>query len=415
MYGSIDEVQEKISTGTAKVYTAAEFKRMVREGSRPSLDGVDVVTCGTMGVMSGTMAAFSIPLAAPGQFKRAESIRINGVPGTVGPCPNESLGVVDCMVNGTSYRDRMYGGGHLFKDLASGKKVTVEALTDNGRFSRELTLSEIPFARMILTRGSYRNYSCFVNGTGSAVSTIFSGPAPIRGGYSQASFSGCGEINPVQNDPDLDYLRPGASVLLNGSPGMVTGTGTRSTAEHPNLSIEADMHGMHPEFMGGFITSAGPECMTSVAAAIPVNTEKALEKVSVLDCDIPLQVADLRDRRQICRDDYGSVWEPDDVGITAEMSECLGCGRCAAEEWCPTGADPSKGIDYTLCVSCGMCVSTCIGQIFSASLGSVDLNGERVPVVVRQSSRLKAERLCELLKMDVEAGKWSLRAFDAPR
>ena len=68
----MDEIRGRIDAREARVYTASEFKELVRAGRRPGLDEVDVVTCGTMGVMSGTMAIMSVPVADPGTFKRAE-------------------------------------------------------------------------------------------------------------------------------------------------------------------------------------------------------------------------------------------------------------------------------------------------------------------------------------------------------
>ncbi len=408
---TIDEVQRRISSGTAKVYTASEFKEMVRSGGRPTADDVDVVTCGTMGVMSGTMAILSVPVAGPGEFKRAETITLNGVPGTVGPCPNESLGLVDCIVYGTSHRDMGYGGGHLFRDIVAGMPVEAVVTAEGRTIRRTVTIGDIPFARMVTTRGAFRNYTCFVNGSDTPFSTIFSGPEPLAPGLSEASVSGCGEINPIQNDPGLDYLRPGASVLLNGAPGMVIGTGTRSTPEKPNLSMAADMHMMSPEFMGGFRTSAGPECLTSVAAAIPVLDDRSLEGVSVLDEDVALPLADVRDRVPVHTDSYASVWGGD-PSVAEDRSRCQGCPECAADRSCPTDAHPSSGIDPGRCLSCGLCAASCVGGVFSVDAGSVDFGGKRVPIAVRQSSRFKAERLCSALKADVQAGRWFLRCFD---
>ncbi len=409
MSKSIDSIQKSIGAGVAKVYTASEFKRLVREGRRLSVDEVDVVTCGTMGVMSGTMAVFSIPVTGPGVFKRADTIALNGVPGTVGPCSNESLGLVDCVVYGTARRDSSYGGGHLFRDLAAGEEVDVEVMSEGVTHRNRLTLSDIPFARMILTRGVFRNYTCFINGSNAPFTTIFSGPEPMGGDKSEASVSGCGEINPVQNDPGLNYLLPGAAVLFNGAPGMIIGTGTRSTPEKPNLSVAADMYEMDPAFMGGFRTSEGPECLTSVATAIPVTDERSLDGVSVLDKNVELPLADIRDRRPVHFDVYASVWKGTDLDVFADLSKCLCCGECEADRLCPTDAKPSEGIDRERCVSCGLCTGTCLGEVFSARLGSVNYGGKTVPIAVRQSSRSKAERLCEVVKSRVKSGEWYLR------
>lgn len=406
----IDEIQERIDGRRARVYTASELKSMVRKGIRPSADEVDAVTCATLGVMSGTMAVLSIPVAPVGTFRKAESITLNGVPGSVGPCPNESLGLVDCVVYGTSHRDPSYGGGHLFRDMVAGKGIEVVVTAGGKEHRTRIALKDIPFARMILTRGAFRNYTCFANGSDAELRTIFSGPSPLKPGLSEASVSGCGELNPIENDPDLDYLRPGARVMLNGAPGIVLGTGTRSTPEKPNLSVAADMHLMRADLMGGFRTSEGPECLTSVGAAIPVADGKALDALSILDEDVRLPVADVRDRRPVCFDRYSSVWQGTDGRISADMSRCLHCGTCLADGSCPVDASPSKGIGPE-CISCGCCVSACPGKAFSAELGSVSFDGKEVPIRIRQSSRAKAEEICAELKGLIEEGAWRLRCF----
>ena len=53
---SIEQINRKIDDGEANIYTAEEFKKLVKKGDAPGFDDVDVVTCGTCGVMSGTAA-----------------------------------------------------------------------------------------------------------------------------------------------------------------------------------------------------------------------------------------------------------------------------------------------------------------------------------------------------------------------
>lgn len=408
---TIDEIQERIDSGKARIYTAAEFKELVRSGLRPELDDVDAVTCGTMGVMSGTMAILSIPVAAPGSFRRADSITLNGVPGNVGPCPNESLGLVDCIVNGTAHRDGSYGGGHLFRDMVAGKPIQVKVNSEGEVFETSVTLSEIPFARMILTRGCFRNYTCFVNGSSEPYPTIFSGPEPLGPGLTEASVSGCGELNPVQNDPGLRFLGLGASVLLNGAPGMVIGEGTRSSPGKPNLSIAADMHSMSPNLMGGFRTSAGPECVTSVGVVIPVTDEDVLDQVSITDSGVPLPLADASNRIPVEESAYSDVWNGNNDRIDSDHTKCLHCDICEADASCPVGAHPSEGIYPSLCVQCGICVRSCIGNVFSSDMGSITFNGRTVPIAVRQSSRYKADAICRMLKDMATDGRWKLRCY----
>ena len=74
---SVFDIQRKINNRTAKVYTAKEFKDLVRQGKRPTLEQVDAVTAGTFGIVSGTMAIFCIPVCEAGRFKHAEKVTVN--------------------------------------------------------------------------------------------------------------------------------------------------------------------------------------------------------------------------------------------------------------------------------------------------------------------------------------------------
>lgn len=412
MRRSVLDIQGRIDRREARVYTAKEFKDLVRQGKRPALGEVDVVTAGTFGVVSGTLAVLCIPVCGPGEFRHAEKVSLNGVPANVGPCPNESLGMVDVIVNGTARRDSSYGGGHLFRDLVAGETVIVEVVTDTGEvISKGVTLDEIPFARMITTRSFFRNYSCFATTDGDA-ETIFCGPNPMGGDLSEATFSGCGDINPLENDPGMRFLRTGASVFVNGAPGMVLGTGTRSNDVKPNLSVQADMHLMRPGFMGGFRTSVSPECTISVGTAFPVLDEGMLDALSVLNEDVELPVCDVRDRRPRFTDRYSSVWNDDNIVVGVDMSKCLHCAHCIADRACPRDASPSKGIDRGLCMECGNCVGHCPGHVFSCDMGTVRFGDVDVPVGQRQSSRRIGLEVCDEIKALVSQGKWSLGYFD---
>ena len=74
---SISQINEKIEKGEANIYTAEEFKKLIKKGDAPSFDEVDVVTCGTCGVMSGTAAILNFIVSAPGEFIRAREVCIN--------------------------------------------------------------------------------------------------------------------------------------------------------------------------------------------------------------------------------------------------------------------------------------------------------------------------------------------------
>jgi putative methanogenesis marker 16 metalloprotein len=414
MVKSFPEILMRIDKGKAVVMTSQEVCDLVRSGEQAELRDVDVVTTATRAVMSGTYAVLSFPAACPGAYTRAKSVWINGVPAQVGPCPNEKLGILDLIVFGTAHsRDKHnYGGGHLFRDLVERKPVLVDVVAGEGKtLQAEIGLDEMPHARLYGSRHAFKNYSAFINPGDKPVPTIFHArefEPHCRG----ATFSGCGQINPVKNDPLLEAIGVGTRILMNGAEGFVTGQGTRSCAERPNLSGFADMHKMNPEYMGGFITSAGPECIVSWAVPIPVTTNTILNEIARLDREIPLPVVDVNARCCIGQADYGDVWEDVDLCVEFDSQGCSGCTRCQVERICPMKAVSFDGtsarLDEERCFHCGLCVSQCPSAAFHCNLGSIRLGDKSVPVVLRQSDRLRALQLAEDLKGRIIGGSFKM-------
>ena len=95
MVKSYPEILALIERGEAVVMTSQEVSRLVETGEKAALAEVDVVTTATRAVMSGTYAVLSFPVARPGVFLRAKRVFINDIAASVGPCPNENLGVLD--------------------------------------------------------------------------------------------------------------------------------------------------------------------------------------------------------------------------------------------------------------------------------------------------------------------------------
>lgn len=414
MVRSFSEIARRIERKEAVVMTAQEICDLVEGGERAKLEDVDVVTTATRAVMSGTYALFSFPVAKPHSFVRARNVWLNGVPAYVGPCPNENLGILDLMVFGIARSRRYpgYGGGHLFRDLVEGKEVHVEVEADDCRtLSRDVTLTEMPHARLFGSRHAFKNYAAFVNPGADPVSTIFhvSGFSPRLSG---ATFSGCGQINPLKSDPLLEAVGIGTRILLNGAEGFVIGAGTRSCPEKPNLSGFADMHHMTPEYMGGFLTSAGPECICSWAVPIPVISKTILDHIARLDREIPLPVMDVITRQPMGEASYGDVWDGADLNVEFYPDRCIGCAGCRVEEVCPLGAVSFDGDkarwDARRCFHCGICVSECAGNAFRCNMGSVRLGSCSIPVVLRQSDRLRAIRLAKDLKNRILDGTFRI-------
>lgn len=416
MKRTIQEIEARIETGEANVLTAEEVTKMVLEGEEVTTADVDVITTGTCGIMSGTLAIFHLPVAEPGAFKKANHILLNGIPGFPGPCPNEWLGSVDFVIYGTTHslNDPNYGGGFLFKDLVKGKEIEVEVESSEGNVLRTpATLDDFGTSQLLGTRFAFKNYTAFVNPTSQPISSIFNA-VDMLGPFKGLSFSGCGELNPLQNDPELNTLKKGANVLLNNSEGIFIGQGTRSTPHKPNMMLTADMRGMDSHYLGGYLTGAGPEVYNSVATAIPILDDSILKRTFIKNEEITLPITDIRGRHSVLGEtDYGAVWRDVDERPVYKEEDCRRCQQCLVEERCPTGAFQKNYLNLKRCFGCGMCSFACPYQIFHMNTGQVKMDCDdeviEIPVTCRQSDIKRARELAAELKNRIIQGKFSLR------
>lgn len=418
---TLAEIQEKIDRGDVVVMTASEVCDWVRRGKTVSLQDVDVVTSATCAVMSGTYAVLSFKVAEPDTFIRARKVWLNGVPAQVGPCPNERIGILDLIVIGTaeSKTNPNYGGGHLFRELVECKPIAVEIETIDGkRLSATTTIKDIPLAMLYATRNAFKNYLAFVNPGDDGLKSIFH-TDDFKGNLSELTFCGCGEINPLENDPGLETIGIGSKVLFNGAEGFVSGPGTRSSPEKPNLAGFADLHKMNPKYLGGFITGMGPDLVNTWAVPIPVLNREILENILRTDDDIKLKVVDVRNRIPLYEITYGDVWNDTDQSVRYDAQKCLRCDICQVEQTCPVGAvtyEPTRPAvhDKSICFNCGTCVSRCDGEAFIAELGTVickDEAGKKsIPVALRQSNRAMAREAAMELKEKILDKRFTLTA-----
>ncbi|PWR74377.1 methanogenesis marker 16 metalloprotein [Methanospirillum lacunae] len=405
----LQEIRERIRNKSAVVVTASEFKKQISEsGQDKIIKDVDVVTCGTCGVMSGTYAVLSVPVASPGSFLRADKVALNGVPAIPGPCPNERLGLVDLIVYGTAHASSSYGGGHLFRDIISNHEIHVDVTAEKKDFQADVHGHDLPHARLFTTRSTFKNYTAIINRSDKPEKTIFS-TLPLAGKSREATVSGCGEINPIENDPSLRFLTPGTQLLVNGGMGFVIGQGTRTSVARPNIAVHGEMTSMDPDYCGGFLTSAGPECLTSIGTAIPLIDENVTAGLMIRDADIPMPVMDISNRQQVSCSSYDRVWTGTAGEIRYHPNNCLNCDPCLAEKICPVHAITGSGeIDHTRCFTCGTCVHLCKGKAYTGNLGTLDLPEGDVPIVLRQSDRQRGEKISQKAKEMILKGEFQI-------
>lgn len=399
---TIDQINARLQRGEAIVLTAMEFKDRVRKGHHWRVDEVDVVTTATRAIMSGTSSAVVMPLEGLRQGEALERLWLNGVPCTPG-APDDAVDLVDVLINGTAEsRDHhgRYGGGHLMRDLIEGKTIEIEAKTSSGRsIYGQVTIDDMPFARLYATRNVYQNYSAFTNARneksylGMPQSIFSSRPMPR---LKSITTSGSGELTPLANDPDGDVIRSGTKVLVNGMPGTIIGWGTRSHPGGRNLSLAADMKGMDPQYMGGARTSHGVEVTNGIAVPIPVLDQRVLDNlVQTLDETLPMKIADISDRVPLAEATFGDVWDGASLKVQFRPERCIVCSfQCAAEYYCPMQAISwrEKTIYQDLCIACGACTANCPGGAFTGenrpplgAIGSVPAFETNLPISFRMT------------------------------
>jgi len=260
---------------------------------------------------------------------------------------------------------------------------------------------------------TFRNYTAFINPQDDTVGSIFNA-IPMKGPLDQFSFSGCGDLNPLQNDVGGNVIKEGTKILFNGAPGRVLGDGTRSSDAKPNLMLTADLLQMDGDYIGGFKTGAGPEIYDSVAIPIPILNEEIFKDVQILNKDIPLVTADIHGRHlPLTETTYEKVWDGYDERPTFNSDKFDKEANEEVKEACPTKAINDNGtIDLDKCFGCGLCAYLSDNGTYTINTGSVDLelDGKEVniPITCRQSDIQRGKKIAAKLKQLILKGEFKL-------
>ncbi len=410
----LSEIRKKIEDGSAVILTVQELLDRINEGKKVNFEDVDVVTTATKGLMSGIMGIFSFRLSPPKTLRKFTEVDINGIPTFPGPCPNEYLGIVDLIIYGTTQSKTIdnYCGGSLFREMVEGKSVTIVAMSAEGEtIEKQMKLEDMQFAKLAGTRQAIKNYNAMINCETYQVNTIFS-CLPFSPNKTEITFSGCGALNPFQNDPNFESFGVGSPVLVNGTIGHLIGPGTRNYIEKPNMMTIAPFEGMKQEYMGAFKTSYGLEPICSIALPIPILNEKIFNNIVKSDKFVKLTILSLVGREKVGEMTYGDVWD-NNFMMKFNPDACKNCEECKAIDKCPTDAFIIKegmisAIDRSRCFNCGTCTHLC-PEAFELDLKRVNFEGNYVPIVLRQSDRHGAIKLAENLKSMILKGDFPLK------
>jgi uncharacterized protein (DUF39 family) len=315
MAKTIEEINAKIRSGKAVVFTAEEIIEVVKDiGIKKAAREVDVVTTGTFSPMCSSGAFFNIKQPKDKMKLGGGFATLNEVPAYAG------LAAADIYIGATALpegnprnsNDRpgkfRYGGAHVIEDLIAGKKVMLKAGaygTDcYPRKARKqlIGLDDMNDAFLFNPRNCYQNYNVAVNLSDKTIYTYMGKLKPKLG---NAYYCSAGQLSPLFNDPYYRTIGIGTRVFFCGAQGYVAWNGTQHNPEVPRkengtprlpagtVSLIGDMRHMSTKWLRA-VSFAGYGLTLSVAIGVPIPIldEDIVRSVSVSDADLIAPVVD---------------------------------------------------------------------------------------------------------------------------
>ncbi|MFO7951297.1 MAG: homocysteine biosynthesis protein [Bacillota bacterium] len=309
---SIEEINEKVKSGSAVVFTAEEVIDLVEDkGISKAAEEVDVVTTGTFGPMCSS--GVFLNTGHPRPRIKFNEVYLNDVPAYAG------IAAVDLYLGATALpkTDRanryypgefIYGGGHVIEDLVAGKEIRMEAEAYGTdcyplkKIETSFKLSEINEATLYNPRNAYQNYSVAVN-LGSK--TIYTYMGILKSNLGNANYSSAGQLSPLFNDPLLKTVGMGTKIFLGGGTGYVAWHGTQhnpsaerldnDTPKSPGatLALIGDLKKMNARWLRGLsFLGYGATMQVGIGIPIPILNEEMMKYCSVRDQDLYAPVED---------------------------------------------------------------------------------------------------------------------------
>jgi L-aspartate semialdehyde sulfurtransferase len=322
---TIDEINDKISSKQAVVWTVDEVKTKVDElGIAKIAELVDVITTGSFEPMESSGAILNLGHTDPPI--KIRSCTLDGVPAYAG------FGAVDLYLGATQLVDyageigdedrKERGGAHVIADLIAGKSVNLRAIgqgTDcypRTSFDTTITKDTINQFYLYNPRNLYQNFIVGVNGGDRQLYTYL---GPLQPQLGNAVYSNAGAISPLLNDPDLEVVGIGTRIWLGGAIGYVSWEGTqhfplqrRGENRTPigpgaTLALVGDAKQMDPNWVRGcYFKNYGPSLMLGVGIPIPVLSPEIVARCAVQDRDIVAPIVDFSIPRRV-RPTFGLV------------------------------------------------------------------------------------------------------------
>lgn len=322
MAKTIQEINEKIKSGKAVVFTAEEIIDVVKsKGRNKAASEVDVVTTGTFAPMCSSGAYFNLGHSKP-------RIKIGGGRATLNDVPlYTGFAAVDVFLGATAIpdddpRNKMvpgrfpYGGGHVIEDLVAGKDVRLVAHaygTDcypRRKLETWIRLEDMNQAVLFNIRNGYQNYNVAVNLSDRIIYTYM---GVLQPKLRNANYCSAGQLSPLMNDPFYRTIGMGTRIFLGGGVGYVVDSGTQHNPTVPRtdrgvprvgagtLAVTGDLKKMNSGWLrGASFTGYGTTLAVGIGVPIPILNEEILDFTTVTDADLVAQVVDYGDAYPHC-------------------------------------------------------------------------------------------------------------------
>lgn len=304
MKKTIDEINERIKSGKAVVFTAEEIISVVEEkGVKKAFEEVDVVTTGTFGPMCSSGMFINFGHSSPPI--RMNKVWLNDVPAFAG------IAAVDAYIGATEQSERLgmqYGGAHVIEDFIKGKDIVLYAESYGTdcypRKDIKTTINKynVNQAYMFNPRNCYQNYAAATNSTDKIMYTYMGTLLPEFG---NVTYSTSGELSPLLNDPEYRTIGIGTRVFIGGAQGYVAWEGTQHDPNQERLengvpvggagtlALIGDAKKMSSRYIKAAIYEKyGVSMFVGVGIPIPILDEDILLKTTVRNRDIHTLLVD---------------------------------------------------------------------------------------------------------------------------
>ncbi len=294
MIRTFAEINEKIKKKRVVVLRADEFCRLVeKEGIKKAFNQVDIVTSGTFGAMCSSGVWLNFGHSNP-PIKMVR-VFLNNVEVYSGVAAVDGyLGATQASTD----RGISYGGAHVIEDLLRGKEVILRAVGYGSdcyvrkKILTTIKLSDLNFALLQNPRNAYQCYNAAINSTSRILYTYMGKLLPK---YGNVTFSGSGELSPLQKDPHYQTVGLGTSIFLGGAIGQIIGPGTQHSPENGfgTLMVQGNLKEMSYEFIrGATITGYGATLYVGLGLAIPLLNEELALSAARNDAEITTSIID---------------------------------------------------------------------------------------------------------------------------